>query len=259
MTDELFSVRGKTALVTGASAGIGKMIASALVSRGADVWICARNATDLEATRAELSAFGRCRAIEADLSTEDGIAAVAAVLTAETDALNILVNNAGTSWGAPLGTFPRDGFEKVLNLNLLAPFELVQRLLPLILAGARAMPPANIINIASVDGIRPPVRDSFAYSSSKAGVIMLTRHLAQVLAGDGVTVNAIAPGVFPSRLTAHILDPDHPRYVPAPSVPLGRIGEPDDIAGAILYLGSRAGSYVTGATLPVGGGLATTS
>lgn len=259
MSDDLFSVRGKTVLVTGASAGIGRMIAEAMVSRGADVWICSRNAEDLARTCAELGRAGQCRAIAADLSTECGIALVEKTLKAETTAIDILVNNAGTSWGATLGTFPRDSFEKVLNLNLLAPFELIQRLLPLILAGAKRSPPASIINIASVDGIRPPVRDSFAYSSSKAGVIMLTRHLAQVLAKDGVTVNAIAPGIFPSRLTAHILDPDHTRYVPPPPVPLGRIGTPDDIAGAVLYMGSRAGSYVTGATLPVGGGLGTTN
>lgn len=256
---DLFDIAGKTALVTGASVGIGAMIASAMAANGARVWICARKREGLEALRQRLGGIGECNAIVADLSTPEGLSVVATTLEREVSALDILVNNAGATWGAPLGAYPRAGFEKVLNLNVLAPFELTQLLLPLLREAARERPPARIINISSVDGISPPSVDSFGYSSSKAAVIMLTRHLAKTLAGEAITVNCIAPGIFPSRMTAVMLDETHPQHIPPPQVPLGRLGEAEDMAGAILYLSSRAGAFVTGAVLPVSGGQGTVS
>jgi NAD(P)-dependent dehydrogenase (short-subunit alcohol dehydrogenase family) len=253
--NSLFDVRGRTALVTGGSIGIGAMIAEGLVRAGARVWICGRKQAALDVMCDRLSTLGECHGIAADLATEAGLAAVTAAMGQYVSALDILVNNAGTSWAAPIDSFPRSGFEKVLNLNLTAPFALVQALLPLLRAAADRDYPARIINIASIDGMRPPALDSFPYSASKAGMLMLTRHLAKSLAPESITVNAIAPGVFESRMTAFWFDARHPEHQPRPSIPLGdRPGRPEDIVGAVLYLASRAGSHVTGITLPVSGG-----
>jgi NAD(P)-dependent dehydrogenase (short-subunit alcohol dehydrogenase family) len=252
----LFDVRGRTALVTGGSLGIGAMIAEGLVRAGAKVWICSRKAANIAATCDRLSEWGICRALAADLSHDAGIAAVSESLDGQP--LDILVNNAGASWAAPVEAYPRAGFDKVLNLNVTAPFFLIQRLLPNLRRAASPDTPARIINIASIDGLRPPALDSFAYSASKAGMIMLTRHLARVLAADDITVNAIAPGIFQSKMTEFWFDENHPAHVARPSIPLGdRPGTAEDIAGAVLYLASRAGRHVTGATLPVSGGEAT--
>lgn len=252
----LFDVRGRTALVTGASLGIGAMIAEGLVRAGAHVWICSRKEDEIRATCERLSQWGTCSSLAADLSHDEGIAAVATALRDQP--LDILINNAGASWAAPIEAYPRAGFDKVLNLNVTAPFLLIQKLLPNLRDAASAETPARIVNIASIDGIRPPALDSFAYSASKAGAIMLTRHLARALAPDSITVNAIAPGIFQSKMTAFWFDEMHPAYVPRPSIPLGdRPGTAEDIAGAVLYLASRAGRHVTGVTLPVAGGEAT--
>lgn len=249
----LFDVRGRIALVTGGSLGIGAMIAEGLVRAGAHVWICSRKLEEIRATSDRLSQWGTCKAVAADLSQSAGIEAVSAELAGRP--LDILVNNAGASWAAPVETFPRSGFEKVLNLNVTAPFMLIQELLPNLRQAASADYPSRIVNIASIDGLRPPALDSFAYSASKAGIIMLTRHLARALASDSITVNAIAPGIFESRMTAFWFDETHPAHAPRPAIPLGdRPGTPEDIAGAVLYLASRAGRHVTGITLPVSGG-----
>lgn len=254
----LFDVSGRTALVTGASIGIGAMIAEGLVRAGARVWICSRKAEDISARAEELGRFGECHGIAADLSSQAGIDGLAEALGAATSSLDILVNNAGTSWAAPLESYPRAGFEKVVNLNLVAPFMLTQRLLPLLTSAASKDNPARIVNIASIDGTRPPELDSFAYSASKSGMIMLTRHLAKRLAADSITVNAIAPGIFESKMTAFWFDECHPAHVPLPTIPLAnRPGDAEDIAGAVIYLCSRAGRHVTGVTLPVSGGQAT--
>jgi NAD(P)-dependent dehydrogenase (short-subunit alcohol dehydrogenase family) len=254
----LFDVRGRTALVTGASAGIGAMIAEGLVCAGARVWICSRKQADIEQMGERLGAWGECHAIAADVSSEEGIDSVQATLSQSSGTLDILVNNAGTSWAAPLDQYPRAGFEKVFNLNLVAPFVLTQALLPSLRRAASRDYPAKVINIASIDGMRPPELDTFAYSASKAGLIMLTRHMAKALAPEAITVNAIAPGTFESKMTAFWFDQDHPSHVPMPPVPLGnRLGAPEDIIAAVLYLAARSGNHLTGVVLPVAGGEAT--
>jgi NAD(P)-dependent dehydrogenase (short-subunit alcohol dehydrogenase family) len=252
---QLFSVRGKVALVTGGSRGVGAMIARGLVAAGARVYISSRKADACETLAAELLAEGgEAIALPADLGTVEGVERLAAALVEREEALHLLVNNAGATWGAPLGEYPADGFDKVMDLNVRGVFLLTQALLGPLRAAATPRDPARVINIGSVDGLQVPVFDSFAYSASKAAVHHLTRHLGKALAGDDVTVNAIAPGFFPSKMTAFLLD--HEEEVAA-GVPRGRMGEPEDIVGTVLWLASRAGAYVTGAVVPVDGGIAT--
>jgi len=253
----LFDIKGKTALVTGGSGGIGYMIAEGLTRAGARVWICSRKPAAIDAAAAKLSAFGTVRVIAADLATEAGIKIVADTVNAD-GPLHILVNNAGTTWGAPIEEFPRAGFEKVLNLNLLAPFELTKLLLPALRRGATPTDPARIINIASIDGLRLPIWESYPYSASKAGLIHMTRHLGKTLAGENVSVNAIAPGFFPSKMTATVFDFGDPQEMAEAASPLGaRVGTPEDIVGGVIYLSSRAGAWLTGVTIPIGGGVGT--
>jgi NAD(P)-dependent dehydrogenase (short-subunit alcohol dehydrogenase family) len=252
---QLFSVQGKVALVTGGSRGIGEMIARGLSAAGARVYISSRKAEACESLAAELFAEGGdAVALPADLGTPEGADRLAAALSEREQALHLLVNNAGATWGAPLGEYPADGFDKVMDLNVRGVFLLTQALLGPLRQAASAADPARVINIGSVDGLAVPVFDSFAYSASKAAVHHLTRHLGKALADDDVTVNAIAPGFFPSKMTAFLLD--HEEEVAA-GVPRGRMGEPEDIAGTVLWLASRAGAYLTGAVVPVDGGIAT--
>lgn len=251
-TSTLFSLENRTALVTGASRGIGAMIAEGLVAAGARVLICGRKPEELNETAARLGA----EAIVADLSGEAGIAALAAEVKARTPKLDILVNNAGTAWGAPFESFPRKGFDKTLNLNLLAPFAITQALHPLIREAARPEHPARVINISSVDGLRPPPSQAWSYAASKAGLNMLTRQLAASFLADHITCNAVAPGLFETKFSAHMFDPDHPSYADRPAIPMGRPGTPEDIAAAVIYLAARSGNYLTGLILPVAGGIA---
>ncbi len=253
---DLFGLEGKSAVVTGGSRGLGYMIAGGLLDAGCQVIISARKVEQLTAAAAELSARGPCEAIPADLSTPEGCEAFAAAVTQRWDSLDILVNNAGASWGVDLDEFPPHGWSKVIDTNLGGPFFLTQGLLGLLRAAARSADPARVVNIASIDGIRIPDLETYSYSASKAGIIHLTRHLAKRLASEHITVNAIAPGPFDSKMMAFILDDPKARAELASTVPLGRIGEPDDLAGTAVYLVSKAGSYVTGATVVVGGGLA---
>lgn len=252
---ELFGLAGKVAVVTGGSRGIGFMIAQGLLEAGADVIISARKAEACEAAAEQLRAFGNCTPLPGDVSTPEGCAALAAAITEQSDVLDILVNNAGASWGAPIEEYPSDGWDKVMNTNVRGVFQLTQALLPNLRAAASEEDPARVINIGSVDGLRSPSMDSFAYSSSKAAVHQLTRHLASRLTRDNITVNAIAPGPFDSKMMAFVLDDPEGRAAAASSVPLGRIGRPDDMAGAAVFLASRAGSYLTGTVLPVAGGV----
>jgi len=255
--DTLFDVKGKTALVTGASGGIGYMIAEGLARAGVNVWICSRKAADIEAAAERLRAFGEVRAIAADLARDEDIRQVAEQLNAA-GPLHILVNNAGATWGAPLAEFPRGGFEKVMNLNLTAPFELTKLLLPALRAAARPEDPARVINIASIDGIKVPRWESYPYSASKAGLLQLTRHLGKTLAREDISVNAIAPGIFPSKMTAPVFDFDDADAQDSFASPLGgRAGQPEDIVGGVIYLSSRAGAWLSGVTLPISGGAAT--
>ncbi|MFN2543826.1 MAG: SDR family oxidoreductase [Actinomycetota bacterium] len=253
--EDLFSVSGKSAVVTGGSRGIGLMIARGFVEAGARVYISSRKADACDQVAAELGKVGECASIPADLSTPEGLQHLAGEVAAREPKLHILVNNAGAAWGAPIEEYPRSGFDKVLTLNLTGIFELTRLLLPQLRAAATPEDPARVINIGSVDGIRVPVLENYAYSASKAGVHMLTRHLAHHLVDDHITVNAIAPGPFPSKMTAFMFEVGE--EVVAQGVPMGRVGRPDDVAGAAIYLASRAGSYLTGAVIPVDGGVST--
>jgi NAD(P)-dependent dehydrogenase (short-subunit alcohol dehydrogenase family) len=254
---DLFSVAGKVAVVTGGSRGIGAMIAGGLVRAGARVYITARKAAACDATAAELSAFGECISVPLDLAADGGVDALVRTVGEREDRLHILVNNAGATWGAPLAEYPLAAFDKLWNVNIKALFALTVQSLPLLRSAASAEDPARVINIGSIDGLGVPALESYAYSTTKAGVHMLTRHLASTLAAESITVNAIAPGPFDSKMMAFALDDPQARAVIAASVPLGRIGEPDDMAGAAIFLASRAGRYLTGAVIPVDGGLST--
>jgi len=252
---DLFSVEGKTAVVTGGSRGIGLMIARGLVEGGARVYVSSRKAEACRQVAEELSRAGACLALPADLSTEEGCRRLAAEVGEREDRVQVLVNNAGATWGAPLEDHPGAAWDKVLDLNLKAPFFLTRAMLPLLEAGAAPGDPARVINLGSIDGLRVPAMPTYAYSASKAGLHHLTRVLARELGPRGITVNAIAPGPFESKMMAETLRRFGDQI--AAAAPLGRIGRPDDMAGAALYLASRAGAHVTGAVLPVDGGLTT--
>ena len=255
--NDLFDVSGKVAIVTGGSRGIGEMIAEGLVVNGVRVYITARKAAACDATAARLSELGECISVPADLSTEEGVEALAAKVAERDDKLHILVNNAGAAWGAPLGEFPEAGFDKVMDINVKAPFMLTQKLLPQLRAAATHDDPARVIMTGSIDGLRVPVGDNFSYSASKAGIHMLARHMAHFMNTDNITVNCIAPGPFESKMMSYMLDDPKIRAGIESSVPLRRIGRPEDVAGTALFLASRAGSYLTGAVIPVDGGIST--
>jgi NAD(P)-dependent dehydrogenase (short-subunit alcohol dehydrogenase family) len=250
---DLFSIAGKVALVTGGSRGIGLMIARGFVEAGAKVYISSRKRGVCEQVAAELSKSGHCIAAPADLGTEAGAKQLAAQIAQHEPALHILVNNAGANWGAPLAEYPDAAWDKVLALNVKGPFLLTRELLPLLEKGARPGDPARVINIGSIDGLQVPLLETYAYSASKAAVHHMTRVLARQLASRGITVNAVAPGPFESKMMAETLERFRDAIIA--TCPLGRIGEPDDMAGIAIYLASRAGAYVTGAVIPVDGGL----
>lgn len=252
MTD-LFSLKDKVALVTGGSGGIGLMIARGFVQAGAKVYIASRKEDTLAAQAAELSREGQCIGLPANLGTEDGCRSLADALAARESRLDILVNNAGANWGAPLDEYPDSAWDKVLALNVKAIFHLTRACLPLLRAAATPRQPARVINIGSIDGLRVPLLETYAYSSSKAAVHHLTRVLAVRFAPEHITVNAVAPGPFESKMMKATLDRFQDAIVG--SCPLGRIGEPDDMAGVCIYLASRAGAYVTGTVIPVDGGI----
>ena len=253
----LFSVEGKTALVTGGSRGIGLMIARGYVESGAKVYVASRKAAACEAAAAELNALGAgtCVALPGDIGTDAGAKALAAALAAREEKLDILVNNAGTNWGAPLDDYTDDAFQKVLATNVKAVFNLTRECLPLLRKAATKDDPARVINIGSIDGLHVPLLETYAYSTSKAAVHHLTRVLARQLASEHVTVNAVAPGPFQSKMMKETLERFGDMIVA--QVPRGRIGEPDDMAGVALFLASKAGAYVTGAVIPVDGGMST--
>ena len=254
--ERLFSIDGKVAVVTGGSRGIGEMIASAYVDAGARVYISSRKADVCERVAEELSQRGECFAIPADLSTTAGVEHLASEVAAREPAVHILVNNAGAAWGAPIEEYPEEGFDKVWMLNVRAVFFLTARLLPQLRAAATADDPARVINVGSIDGIRVPDLQNYAYSAAKAGVHMLTRHMAHHLVKEKITVNGIAPGLFRSQMTKFLFENiENPEDLPM--VPRGRAGHPDDMAGIAIYLASRAGAYVTGGVVAVDGGVST--
>ena len=255
MFTDLFSLRGRIALVTGGSRGIGKMIASGFLSQGAArVYITARKALACEATAKELSAAydGECIALPIDISTMTGIEALAAEITKRELKLDILVNNAGAAWGADFDDFPESGWDKVINLNLKTPFFLTKALAAPLRAAASRERPAKVINIASIDGIFVNPLETYSYAASKSGLIHLTRRMAAKLIGDHVVVSAIAPGPFQSDMNKAARDNADEVET---RVPAGRIGTDEDMAGAAIYLASRAGDYVVGATIAVDGGI----
>ncbi|MDQ1040139.1 NAD(P)-dependent dehydrogenase (short-subunit alcohol dehydrogenase family) [Streptomyces sp. V3I8] len=254
---ELFDLRGKRALVTGGTRGIGMMIARGLLQAGARVVISSRNAEACAQAQEELSTFGEVRAIPADLSRHDECRRLSDLVTADSERLDILVNNAGALWDEPLATFPDAAWDTVVDLNLKSPFWLVQALLPTLRRAGTADDPARIINIGSIAAIHIPQRPNYSYSSSKAALHQLTRVLAKELGPQHVTVNAVAPGPFPSTMMAATLD-EFGEAIEA-SAPLRRIGRDDDMAGVTVFLASRAGAYLTGAVIPVDGGIATTA
>ncbi|MCF6215376.1 MAG: glucose 1-dehydrogenase [Emcibacter sp.] len=248
----LFDISGKIAVVTGGSRGIGAMIAAGYVENGVKTYICSRNAEQAEETAKILSEKGICIALQADLATSEGIEKFVAEISMREEKIDILVNNAGAVWAAPIDDFPESGWDKVMDINVKSVFFLTQKFLPLLRAAATDENLARIINIASVDGLSVPRFETYSYSASKAAVIHMTKVLAKRLARDKITVNAIAPGAFPSEMTKVVLQ-EHKQMM-LDQVPLGRIGEPEDMAAAAIYLSSRASSYVTGITLTVDGG-----
>ncbi|KAI9461781.1 hypothetical protein HD554DRAFT_2290770 [Boletus coccyginus] len=260
--ESLFTVAGKVVLVTGGSRGIGKMIASAFVRNGATVYISARSGKDCDASAAQLSALGpgTCISIPADVSRLSEVERLVQELEAREKALHVLVNNAGTVWAQPLDEYPDGGFSKVLTLNLQRVFTLTQKLLPLLRAGATQggqtgdvfNDPARIINIGSVEGLGVPDHDTYAYSAAKAGLHHLSRHLAGRLGKEGILSNTIACGAFRSKLTAEMLDTAGDIFISR--IPTNRLGTPEDIGGTALFLASRAGAYVNGATITLDGG-----
>ncbi len=253
---DLFSIEGKTALVTGGSRGIGLMIARGMVEAGARVYISSRKASVCDEVAAELSEIGTCVALPADLSTEAECRRLADELAEREPALHILVNNAGATWGAPMAEFDDAAWDRVLDLNVKGVFHLTRFLVPQLEAAGNQDDPARVINIGSIDGIHVPGLETYSYSASKAAVHQMTRVLASKLARKHITVNAIAPGPFESKMMAATLASFGDEI--AASAPLQRIGRPDDMAGTAIFLSSRAGSYLTGTIIPVDGGIATT-
>lgn len=254
---DLFSLTGKTALVTGGTRGIGLMIARGLLQAGATrVYVSSRKAQACADAAAELSAHGDCVPLPADISSEAACLRLAAEVAGREGALHVLVNNAGATWGAPIEEFPASAWDKVLDLNVKAPFFLTRALLPQLEAAGTADDPARVINVGSVDGLHVSRLPTYSYAASKAAVHHLTRMLARDLGPRHVTVNAVAPGPFESKMMAAMLAAEGEQI--AAAAPLGRIGRPDDMAGVAVFLASRAGAYVTGAVVPVDGGLVTT-
>lgn len=254
--EELFSVKGKTALVTGGSRGIGYMIAKALVENGVKVYITARKVDACDAAAQALSQFGECVSVPGDLSSMAEIERLAQYLSQQEDQLDVLVNNAGATWGAPFTDFPEEGWDKVMNVNVKPVFFLTQKLHGLLKASGSHDDPARVLNIASIDGLHVSSLETYSYAASKAAVVHLTKMMAKFLAPKHINVNAIAPGPFESKMMAATLAAAGDAIKAA--VPRKRIGVPEDMAGVALYLSSRAGAYVTGEIIAVDGGLSTT-
>jgi len=251
--NELFNIDGKTALVTGGSRGIGEMIATGFVNNGVKTYISARKADACDATAKRLSDQGECISIPCDLSSMEGVRSLADAIAEREERLDILVNNAGATWGEPLASFPESGWDKIMAINLKAPFFLTQALLPLLEKAASHEDPARIINIGSISGLHVGNLPTFSYGPSKAGIHHLTRILAADLASRHINVNAIAPGPFESKMMAHTLKTLGDQVIER--VPRKRIGEPSDMAGAAIFLSSKASAFITGVVLPVDGGI----
>lgn len=256
---DLFSLTGKVAVVTGGANGIGRMIAAALSLSGARVIVSSRKEAASYSAATEINALGGPENVEpivGDVGTEEGVISLARRIGEKTDQVDILVNNAGKTWGAPLESFPYDAWNSVMAVNVTGPFALTQHLLPLLKRRATASDPSRIVNIGSMVGLQPVAENAYSYAASKAALHHLTKLLSLKLAESFITVNAIAPGVFESRMTAFVANDPTRRAATTAAIPLARFGTATDIAGPLLLLCGRAGSYITGAVLPVDGGLA---
>lgn len=254
--DSLFNMEGKTALVTGGATGIGYMITHALVSAGARVYIASRKYDAcVEAAEGLADLPGVCIPFAADLATEAGVLSLAEFISEKETALNILVNNSGRSWGAAFEQFPWQAWEDIMSLNVTAPFTLIRQLTPMLSASGSASDPSRVINIGSVMGIEPHGFPAYSYSASKAAIHHITRYLSNELAAANITVNAIAPGPFPSGMTAFFTEDEKLASAVTRGVPLGRLGQPKDFAGLILCLCGASGAYMTGAIIPLDGGM----
>jgi len=251
---DLFSVKGKVALVTGGSRGIGEMIANGYIQNGAKVYISSRKKAVCDELAKELSKHGECISLPFDLGTMEGVEGLANAMKEREEKLDILVNNAGAAWASPIDEFPEQGWDKVMDLNVKSVFFLTQKLLPLLRKAASPESPARVINVASVNGMSPPHIETYSYSASKSGCIMLTRHLAWKLVSESILVNCIAPGPFPTQMLGPLIQSMGDEILE--STPMHRVGTPEDIAGVALFLSSRASNYTTGVTIPCDGGIA---
>ena len=252
MMNDLFSLKGRTALVTGGTRGIGRMITQGFLEQGAKVYVSGRNAERAEAAAKELSAFGTCIPLAVDAAGADGSRKLAAAYLAEENSLDILVHNAGAAWGAPFKEFPENGWDKVMDLNVKTPFFLTQALHDALKARATADRPSKVIIIASVDGFFVNRQETYSYHASKAGVMHLAKKMAMELIKDNIVVSAIAPGAFPTDMNR--IARDTPEFYDD-HIPAGRVGKPEDIAGTAVFLVSQAGNYVVGTTVTVDGGV----
>lgn len=255
MSGELFSLEGKTALVTGGAQGLGRMIAEGLLRAGATVAITSRKAEICESATEEMASLGRCIPLPADLSTPEAAVELVQRYRAKVGPCHILVNNAGKTWGGEIDSFPDKAWPGVMAVNVQTPFTMVRELLPELSTAGTADDPARVINIGSVAGMKPERLKAYSYAASKAAIHMLTRDLAGDLAERNITVNAVIPGFFPTKMTAHMREEDKVDPGLLSHIPMKRLGKPDDIAGIVVFLCSRGGSYITGAQIPVDGGV----
>ena len=251
----LFDVSGKVAVVSGGSSGIGAMMARGLLENGAKVYITARKVGQLEEMAAELSQYGECIGIPCDLSSVEEIERLVADISKRESKIDILINNAGANWSAPIEDFPEGGWDKVMDINLKSIFFATQKFIPLLKAGGTVDDPSRVVNTASINGIRNSGMPTYAYTASKSAVIQLTQHLATDLSGYNINVNAIAPGLFPSKMTKQIVENEQMTDMVISQIPRGRMGTPEDIAGTAIFLCSRASAWMIGQTLTLDGGM----